>query len=64
LHHNLFSQENSYSKVLSRDDNNNKVRCRATNPHYDAINAIIMDPNDGYSDIIVFNVTCKSALAI
>ena len=52
-------QANVYFKILSRDDHNNEIRCQATNPLFDNINAKLKDPSDGYSDIKVFNVTCK-----
>ena len=53
-------QGNTYSKILTKDDNNNEVKCRATNPHFDAINEVIMDPHNGFSEAKLFNVTCKS----
>jgi len=45
--------------MLSRNDNNKEIRCRATNPYFDEIIAVIMDPSDGYSDVRVFSVSCK-----
>ena len=52
-------QANFYFKVLSRDDHNNEIQCQATNRLFDKINAELNDSSDGYSDIKVFNVTCK-----
>ena len=52
-------QENFYSKILSRDDNNNEIRCLATNSLFDKINAALGGPNDGYSDVKIFSVFCK-----
>jgi len=52
-------QENSYTKTLRRDDNNKQIRCRATNPYFDEINAVLMDPRNGYSDVQLFSVQCK-----
>ena len=51
--------ENSYSKILSRDYNNNEIQCQTTNPLFDEINAVIENPSDGYSDVKIFNVFCK-----
>ena len=33
---------------------------RATNPLFDKINAVLNNSNDGYSDVKIFNVTCKN----
>ena len=55
----VYLQENSYSKILSRDDNNNEIRCLATNPLFDKINAALGGPSDGFSDMKIFNVFCK-----
>ena len=54
-----YLQGNSYSKILSRNDNNKKIQCRATNPYFDEIKAVLNGSSDGYSDVKVFNVTCK-----
>ena len=45
--------------MLSKNDNNNEIRCLAINPLFNEINSVIDSPSDGYSDMKIFNVTCK-----
>ena len=56
---NAYFQKNSYTKTLTRDDNNNEIKCRSINPHFEAINEVIMDLNNGFSALKSFDVTCK-----
>ena len=56
---NFYLQENSYSKILSRNDNNKGIRCLATNPLFDEINSALDGSSDGCSDVKIFNVLCK-----
>ena len=55
----FYIQENTYSKILSRNDNNKRIRCLSTNPLFDEINAALDGSSDGYSDVEIFNVLCK-----
>ena len=45
--------------MLTREDNDNEVKCRATNPLFDEINSVIANPTNGFSQTKLFNVTCK-----
>ena len=54
-----YFQENSYSKILSRNDNNKNIQCLATTSLFDKINAALGGFSDGYSDVKIFNVLCK-----